>query len=130
MTRYVLTKNRVGELGAWAEAVTGLKGWLGGMYNPGDGMIYVSNRPVGGKKNWKGGRAAQMCASYLLGVISASERGRVLLATQGGMVAEASQGVEINPAEHAEGKRDAERAIKIARERGGRDARAVDGAGA
>lgn len=125
-----ITPNVVGELGIWAEGVTGLKGWLGEVKNPGDGYVYVSNRPVGGMKNWKGPRAGHMCASYLFGVIQASVKGRELLATPDHWLADVKAAVQVNAREFNEGQADAEYAIGAARAAGGRDLRAIREAGA
>lgn len=127
MRKIMLTPNRVGELGTWAEGVTGIKGWLGYTSNPGDGMVYHSNRR---QKSWRGERANHMCASYLLGVIQASVKGRTAFATPGHWLAEMKDAVQINAREFNEGQADAEYAIGQARAAGGRDLRAIREAGA
>lgn len=127
MKKIILTPNRVGELGTWAEAVTGIKGWLGGVSNPGDGTVYTSNRKM---KSWRGERGNHMCASYLFGVIQASVRGRMLLGTPDHWLAEVKAQVQINAREFNEGQQDAEYAIGQARAAGGRELRAILDAGA
>lgn len=127
MTKIIINPNRVGELGTWAEAVTGIPGWLGYHNNPGDGVVYHSNRR---QKSWRGPRAAHRCASYLFGVIQASARGRSLLADPEHTLAILKAAVQLNPAEFNLGQSEAESAIREARARGGRDYRAIVEAGA
>lgn len=127
MKKIMLTPNRVGELAIWAEAVTGIKGWLGGVGNPGDGVVYTSNRKM---KSWRGERANHHCASYLLGVIQASVKGRELLATPDHWLADVKVNVQVNAREFNEGQADAESAIGQARAAGGRELRAIREAGA
>lgn len=122
-----LTPNRVGELGTWAEAVTGIPGWLGYTSNPGDGIVYHSNRR---QLSWRGERAGHRCASYLFGVIQASVRGRALLADPGHVLADLRNATQINARDFNDGQADAESAIRTARERGGWELRAVREAGA
>lgn len=117
-----VTPNAVGDLGLWAEGVTGLKGWLGYVSNPGDGMVYHCNRR---HKSWRGERANHRCASYLLGVIAAHPNGEKLLAQHDHWLARMQRAVQVNSAEYGEGRKDCKRAIEAAAREGGREARAV-----
>lgn len=119
-----VTPNAVGELGLWAEGITGLKGWLGELKNPGDGFVFASNRP-GSMKSWRGERANHRCASYLLGVISAHPNGEKLLAQPYHWLARMQRAVQVNAMEYGEGRKDSQRAIEAAAREGGREARAV-----
>jgi hypothetical protein len=117
-----VTPRNVGELGMWAEGITGLGGWLGELKNPGDGVVYSSNRSW---KSWRGERAGHMCASYLLGVISAHPNGVKVLADPDHWVAQMQRAVQVNEVERGQGRKDCEAAIEAAKRQGGRDARAV-----
>lgn len=109
MTKLRVTQWTVGELGLYAEAATTLKNWLGYSSDPGDGRVYKSGRSM---KNWKGERAAHMCASYLLGVLETTPMGQAWLADPDHWVSQMKAAVDINEVERGEGKREAEHAIR------------------
>lgn len=122
-----LTPYRVGDLALWAEAVTGIKGWVGERTNEGDGVIWKSTRR---DHVWRGLRANHRCASYLLGVISASVSGRLYLANPDHEIAKIRLSVSVDAVQEGMGKLDGAQALAAAQQQGGRASRAVMMAGA
>jgi len=122
-----LTPYRVGDLALWAEAVTGIKGWVGEWANEGDGVIWRSDRRP---HEWRGPRANHRCASSLLGVISASKAGRFHMTKADHEISRIRLSVTIDAVQEGMGRLEGAQALAAAQQEGGRASRAVMMAGA
>lgn len=122
-----LTQYRVGDLGLWAEGVTGIEGWLGERTLSDDGITWTSKvKP----HRWTGLRANHLAASYLLGVIAASRKGQIHLADADHDIAIIRLSVAVNAQWEGMGRLDGAQLIAAASVEGGRASRAVMMAGA
>lgn len=125
--RLPLTQFRVGDLALWAEALTGIEGWVGERTYSADGVTWTSKvKP----HVWRGLRANHLLASYLLGVIEASKSGRLKMADPQHDINGIKALVSIDPVWRGMGKLDGAQLIAKAKSEGGRASRAVMTAGA
>ena len=127
MATQPLTQYRVGDLALWAEAVTGITGWIGERTWSADGVTWTSKvKP----HKWQGARANHHLASYLIGVISASKQGRAYLADPSHEVSTLKALITIDAVQEGMGRLDGNQLIAKANSEGGREAKAVKMAGA